>query len=59
MTTAWAWPRAIFDVTTALEVISAMRYPAPLGDQFIANFPAVVERITALNAAAPRQALAM
>ena len=48
---------AILDVTPALEVIPAMRYPAPLGDQLIANFGAVTERIAALKAAAPRLAL--
>ncbi len=48
----------VLDITAALEVIPAMRYPAPLGDQFIANFPAVVERIHGLKAAAPRVALA-
>ena len=48
---------SILDVTPALEVIPAMRYPAPLGDQLIANFGAVTERIAALKAAAPRFAL--
>ena len=48
---------AILDVSPALEVIPAMRYPAPLGDQLIANFGAVTERIAALKAAAPRLAL--
>lgn len=49
---------AVLDVTAALDVIPPMRYPAPLGDQFIANFPAVLERIAALKANAPRLALA-
>ena len=48
---------SILDVTPALEAIPAMRYPAPLGDQLIANFGAVTERIAALKAAAPRLAL--
>jgi 2-keto-4-pentenoate hydratase/2-oxohepta-3-ene-1,7-dioic acid hydratase in catechol pathway len=48
----------VLDVTPALDVIPPMRYPAPLGDQFIANFPAVLERIAALKAAAPRLPLA-
>ena len=45
---------AVLDVTAALDVIPPMRYPAPLGDQFIANFAAVLERIAALKATAPR-----
>ena len=45
---------AVLDVTAALDVIPPMCYPAPLGDQFIANFPAVLERIAALKATAPR-----
>ena len=45
---------AVVDVTAALDVIPPMRYPAPLGDQFIANFPAVLQRIAALKATAPR-----
>jgi len=49
---------AVLDVSAALDVIPPMRYPAPLGDQFIANFPAVRERIAALAAGAPRLALA-
>ena len=49
---------ALLDVTAALDVIPPMRYPAPLGDQFIANFPAVLERIAELKAGAPRVALA-
>lgn len=49
---------AVLDVTGALDVIPPMRYPAPLGDQFIANFSAVLERISALKAGAPRVALA-
>jgi len=49
---------ALLDVTAALDVIPPMRYPAPLGDQFIANFPAVLERVSALKGSAPRVALA-
>jgi 2-keto-4-pentenoate hydratase/2-oxohepta-3-ene-1,7-dioic acid hydratase in catechol pathway len=49
---------ALLDVTAALDVIPPMRYPAPLGDQFIANFPIVLERIAELKAGAPRVALA-
>jgi 2-keto-4-pentenoate hydratase/2-oxohepta-3-ene-1,7-dioic acid hydratase in catechol pathway len=48
----------VLDVSAALDVIPPMRYPAPLGDQFIAHFPAVRERIAALAAGAPRLALA-
>ena len=44
----------VIDVTPALEAIPPMHYPAPLGDQLIVHFAAVVERIEALKAAAPR-----
>jgi 2-keto-4-pentenoate hydratase/2-oxohepta-3-ene-1,7-dioic acid hydratase in catechol pathway len=47
----------VLDVTAALDVIPPMRYPAPLGDQFIANFAAVSERALALKGSAPRLAL--
>ena len=48
---------SVQDVTPALDAIPPMRYPAPLGDQFIANFGAVTERVAALKATAPRLAL--
>jgi 2-keto-4-pentenoate hydratase/2-oxohepta-3-ene-1,7-dioic acid hydratase in catechol pathway len=44
----------ILDVTPALEAIAPMRYPAPLGDQLVANFAAVMERAQALKGSAPR-----
>ncbi len=48
---------SVLDVTPALDVIPPMRYPAPLGDQFIANFGAVAERVAALKVTAPRLVL--
>ncbi len=48
----------IIDVTAALELIPPMRYPAPLGDQLIANLGAVLARANALKANAPRLSLA-
>lgn len=44
----------IVDVTGALDAIPPMHYPAPLGDQLIANLDAVLARATALKAGAPR-----
>ena len=48
----------VIDVTAALEVIPAMHYPAPLGDQLIANITAVIARANTLKAGAQRLALA-
>jgi len=48
----------IVDVTAALDAIPPMRYPAPLGDQLVAHWPAVMARVQALKAAAPRLAVA-
>ncbi len=48
----------IVDVTPALEAIPPMRYPAPLGDQLVANWAAVMAKVAAMKGAAPRQALA-
>ena len=44
----------VIDVTPALDLIPAMRYPAPLGDQLIANLPAIRARALALAPTAPR-----
>ena len=44
----------VIDVTPALDLIPAMRYPAPLGDQLIANLPAIRARALALAPSAPR-----
>lgn len=49
---------AVLDVTPALDVIPPMRYPAPLGDQFIARFAEVTARALELKAQAPRLKLA-
>ena len=48
----------IIDVTPALDVIPAMHYPAPLGDQLIANLAAVLAKANTLKANAPRFAVA-
>lgn len=48
----------IIDVTPALDVIPPMRYPAPLGDQLIANLGAVMAKAQSLKANAPRLPLA-
>ena len=48
----------IIDVTPALDLIPAMRYPAPLGDQLIANLAAVLAKANTLKANAPRFAVA-
>ncbi len=48
---------SVLDVTEALSAIPAAYYPYPLGDQLIANLPAVKARIEALLPDAPRQAL--
>ena len=48
----------IIDVTAALDAIPAMRYPAPLGDQLIANLPAVLAKAASLKAGAPRVSVA-
>jgi len=46
------------DVTAALDVLPAMRYPLPTCDVFIANLAAVAERARALAATAPSVPLA-
>lgn len=46
------------DVTAALDVLPAVRYPLPAHDRFIANLPKVAERARALAASAPAQPLA-
>ncbi len=48
----------VVDVTPALDAIPLMRYPAPLGDQLVAHWPAVMARVQALRASAPRRAVA-
>ena len=48
----------IVDVTAALDAIPPMRYPAPLGDQLVANWAAVMARVHALKEKAPRLAIA-
>jgi 2-keto-4-pentenoate hydratase/2-oxohepta-3-ene-1,7-dioic acid hydratase in catechol pathway len=45
------------DVTPALDVLPACRYPLPPYDVFIANLPAVVARVGTLLPAAPRAPL--
>ena len=47
----------VIDVTPALDLIPPMRYPAPLGDQLIANFAAIRALAETLMATAPRVAL--
>src|SRR3954471_4028022 len=46
------------DVTAALDVLPAVRYPAPPGDLLIANLDAVLGRARALAPASPVLALA-
>lgn len=48
----------VLDLTSALEAIPPLRYPAPLGDQLIVHLDAVMARANALRASAPRLALA-
>jgi 2-keto-4-pentenoate hydratase/2-oxohepta-3-ene-1,7-dioic acid hydratase in catechol pathway len=48
----------VLDVTPALEVIPAQRWPIALGDPLIAHLDEVVERIRALEAGAPRRKVA-
>ena len=48
----------VLDVTPALEVIPAQRWPLALGDPLIVNLDKVVERIRALEAGAPRRKVA-
>lgn len=47
----------VIDVTPALDLIPPMRYPAPLGDQLMANFAEVRKKAEALAASAPRVGL--
>src|SRR6185369_17267100 len=46
------------DVSAALDVLPAYRYPLPAGDPLIANFSAISDRIRALLPAAPAVPLA-
>jgi len=48
-----AGSNAIRDVTAALDVLPAVRYPAPPGDLLIANLDAVLDRARSLLPAAP------
>jgi 2-keto-4-pentenoate hydratase/2-oxohepta-3-ene-1,7-dioic acid hydratase in catechol pathway len=48
----------VLDVTPALEVIPAQRWPIARGDPLILNLDRVVERIRALDASAPRRKVA-
>jgi 2-keto-4-pentenoate hydratase/2-oxohepta-3-ene-1,7-dioic acid hydratase in catechol pathway len=48
----------VLDVTPALEVIPAQRWPLAPGDPLVANLDRVVERIGALEAGAPRRKVA-
>ena len=48
----------VLDVTPALEVIPAQRWPLALGDPLIVHLDKVMERIRALEAAAPRRKVA-
>ena len=44
---------SVRDVTAALDVLPAVRYPVPQGDLLIANLDAVLDRARSLAAAAP------
>ena len=48
----------VLDVTAALAVLPAARYPLPLGDLLIAHLDKVAARVKALAAKAPRKPLA-
>jgi 2-keto-4-pentenoate hydratase/2-oxohepta-3-ene-1,7-dioic acid hydratase in catechol pathway len=48
----------VLDVTPALEVIPAQRWPIARGDPLVANLDRVVERIRTLEASAPRRKVA-
>ena len=48
----------VIDVSGALEVIPAVRWPAPVGDGLIANLDAVCDRAAALAGSGKRYALA-
>lgn len=45
----------VLDVTGALEVIPAQRWPIAPGDPLIANLDRVLERVRALESGAPRR----
>lgn len=47
----------VLDVTAALDVLPAVRWPLPQGDLLIEHLPAVLARVRELRAAAPRVAL--
>ncbi len=49
---------AVLDVTPALEAIPLQRWPLAHGDPLIAHLEAVLERVRALEAGAPRRRLA-
>jgi 2-keto-4-pentenoate hydratase/2-oxohepta-3-ene-1,7-dioic acid hydratase in catechol pathway len=49
---------AVRDVTAALDVLPAVRYPLPTYDPFIANLPQVMERVKTLVPSAPAVPLA-
>jgi 2-keto-4-pentenoate hydratase/2-oxohepta-3-ene-1,7-dioic acid hydratase in catechol pathway len=44
----------VLDVSAALDLIPPMRYPAPMGDQLIANFAAIRAKAESLMGSAPR-----
>ena len=46
----------VIDISSALELIPPMRYPAPLGDQLIARLPAILKHAADARKAAPRLA---
>ena len=47
----------VIDVTAALEVIPATRWPAPMGDALVANLDAVCARVREIAAAGARHAV--
>jgi 2-keto-4-pentenoate hydratase/2-oxohepta-3-ene-1,7-dioic acid hydratase in catechol pathway len=48
----------VFDVTQALEILPAYRWPLPQGDALIAHLPGIVERARALRPNAAKRAVA-
>jgi 2-keto-4-pentenoate hydratase/2-oxohepta-3-ene-1,7-dioic acid hydratase in catechol pathway len=48
----------VLDVTSALEVIPPQRWPLAFGDPLLRHFDAVLDRVRALQASAPRRRLA-
>lgn len=53
----WVDGDTIYDVTAALEVIPAVRWPVPLGDPLVAHLPAICEAARRLRANAAATAL--